>query len=172
MVFVLALCFWLLCFSRSPWNHIISVHYEPEAYYSIGFYCRIHTASKYLHYDLARAIRRWSKKKLEWGLDAPFTPQDRLPLAIAMVIKSGNRRKSKRYRLVVARREKLRLLQRVLAVLDANIATSSAFFPCAISKEYLYGSATDRYRSSLWLCAAFEFFFLDGAICLSAGHQL
>ena len=63
VVFVLALCFWLLCFSRSPWNHIISVHYEPEAYYSIGFYCRIHTASKYLHNDLARAIRRWSKKK-------------------------------------------------------------------------------------------------------------
>ena len=62
VVFVLALCFWLLCFSRSPWNHIISVHYEPEAYYSIGFYCRIHTASKYLHNDLARAIRRWSKK--------------------------------------------------------------------------------------------------------------
>ena len=62
MVFVLALCFWVLCFSRSPWNHIISVHYEPEAYYSIGFYCRIHTASKYLHNDLARAIRRWKEK--------------------------------------------------------------------------------------------------------------
>ena len=69
VVFVLALCFWLLCFSRSPWNHIISVHYEPEAYYSIGFYCRIHTASKYLHNDLARAIRRWSKKKVSrWTL--------------------------------------------------------------------------------------------------------
>ena len=63
VVLVLALCFWLLCFSLSPWNHIISVHYEPEAYYSIGFYCRIHTASKYLHNDLARAIRRWSKKR-------------------------------------------------------------------------------------------------------------
>ena len=93
---------------------------------------------------------------LEWGLDAPFTPQDKPPLAIAMVIKSGDRRKWKRYRLVVARREKLRLPQRVLAILDANTATSSGFFPCAISKEYLYGYATDGYRSPLWLCAAFE----------------
>ena len=93
---------------------------------------------------------------LEWGLDAPFTPQDKPPLAIAMVIKSGDRRKWKRYRLVMARREKLRLPQRVLAVLDANTATSSGFFPCAISKEYLYGYATDGYRSPLWLCAAFK----------------
>ena len=93
---------------------------------------------------------------LEWRLDAPFTPQDKPPLAVAIVIKSGDRRKWKRYRLVVARREKLRLPQRVLAVLDANTATSSGFFPCAISKEYLYGYATDGYRSPLWLCAAFE----------------
>ena len=71
--FVLPLCFWLLCFSRSPWNHIISVHYEPEAYYSIGFYCRIHTASKYLHNDLARAIRRWTKKKSS-ARDRPGIP--------------------------------------------------------------------------------------------------
>ena len=93
---------------------------------------------------------------LEWGLGSPFTPQDKPPLAIAMVIKSGDRRKWKRYRLVVARKEKLRLSQRVLAVLDANTMTSSGFFPCAISKEYLNGYATDGYRSPLWLCAAFE----------------
>ena len=93
---------------------------------------------------------------LEWGLSSPFTPQDKPPLAIAMVIRAGDRRKWKRYRLVVARKEKLHLPQRVLAVLDANTMTSSGFFPCAISKEYLYGYATDGYRSPLWLCAAFE----------------
>ena len=43
---------------------------------------------------------------LEWGLGSPFTPQDKPPLAIAMVIRSGDRRKWKRYRLVVARKEK------------------------------------------------------------------
>ena len=56
---VLVLFFWLL------WNHIIRVHHDPEAYYSIGFYCRIHTASKYLHNDLARAIKALDQKKCE-----------------------------------------------------------------------------------------------------------
>ena len=56
----------------------------------------------------------------------------------------------------MAPKEKLRLSQRVLAVLDANTMTSSGFFPCASSKEYLYGYAADGYRSALWLCAAFE----------------
>ena len=93
---------------------------------------------------------------LEWGLDSPFTPQDKPPLAIAMLVKSGDIRKWKRYRLVVARKEKLHLGQRVLAVLDATTVTSSGFFPCSISREYLYGYATDGYRSPLWLCAAFE----------------
>ena len=74
---------------------------------------------------------------LEWGLSSPFTPQDKPPLAIAMVIRAGDRRKWKRYRLVVARKEKLHLPQRVLAVLDANTMTSSEFFPCAISKVSL-----------------------------------
>ena len=50
-------------FLFSLWNHIISVHHEPEAYYSIGFYYRIHTASKYLHNDLARAIKALEQKK-------------------------------------------------------------------------------------------------------------
>ena len=93
---------------------------------------------------------------LEWGLGSPFTPQDKPPLAIAMLVKSGDMRKWKRYRLVVARKEKLHLDQRVLAVLDANTVTRSGFFPCSISKEYLYGYATDGYRSPLWLCAAFD----------------
>ena len=39
----LLVCFCSCVFLFSPWNHIISVHHEPEAYYSIGFYCRIHT---------------------------------------------------------------------------------------------------------------------------------
>ena len=93
---------------------------------------------------------------LEWGLGSPFTPQDKPPLAIAMLVKSGDIRKWKRYRLVVARKEKLHLDQRVSAVLEANTVTSSGFFPCSISREYLYGYATDGYRSPLWLCAAFN----------------
>ena len=59
----------------SPWNYIISVHHEPEAYYSIGFYCRIHTASKYLHNDLARAIKALEQKKLTQGT-SKFSAQD------------------------------------------------------------------------------------------------
>ena len=93
---------------------------------------------------------------LEWGLGSPFTPQDKPPLAIAMLVKSGDIRKWKRYRLVVTRKEKLHLDQRVLAAFDANTVTSSGFFPCSISRECLYGYATDGYRSPLWLCAAFE----------------
>ena len=93
---------------------------------------------------------------LEWGLGSPFTLQDKPPLAIAMLVKSGDIRKWKRYRLVVARKEKLHLDQRVSAVLEANTVTSSGFFPCSISREYLYGYATDGYRSPLWLCAAFN----------------
>ena len=82
VLFGLCVCFlccflffwlWFCCLLRvfgccvflfSPWNHIISVHHEPEAYYSIGFYCRIHTASKYLHNDLARAIKALEQKKI------------------------------------------------------------------------------------------------------------
>ena len=82
VLFCLCVCFlcvffvfwlWFCCLLRvfgccvflfSPWNHIISVHHEPEAYYSIGFYCRIHTASKYLHNDLARAIKALEQKKI------------------------------------------------------------------------------------------------------------
>ena len=66
---------------------------------------------------------------LEWRLSSPFTPQDKPPLAIAMVIRSGDRRKWKRYRLVVARKEKLRLSQRVLAVLDAYTMIAVDFSP-------------------------------------------
>ena len=51
------------------------MHHEPEAYYSIGFYCRIHTASKYLHNDLARAIKALEQKKkvsLKVAIDVPM----------------------------------------------------------------------------------------------------
>ena len=72
---------------------------------------------------------------LEWGLGSPFTPQDKPPLTIAMLVKSGDIRKWKRYRLVVARKEKLHLDQRVLAVLDATTVTMDSFlapFPGSI----------------------------------------
>ena len=101
---------------------------------------------------------------LEWGLDSSFTPQDKPPLAIAMIAQAGDVRTWKRYRLVLARKEKLHLTPRVLAILEANTRTltltTSGFFPCSIAREYLYGYATDGYRSplwlSLWLCAAFN----------------
>ena len=92
---------------------------------------------------------------LEWGLSSPFTPQDKPPLAIAMAIRAGNNRKWNRYRLVIARKSKLHLHPRVLMAFDDTTITNSGFFPCAMSKEYLYGYATDGYRSPLWLCASF-----------------
>ena len=62
--FVACLCGFGCCvFLFSPWNRIICVHHGPEAYYSIGFFCRIHTASKYLHNDLARAMKALEHKK-------------------------------------------------------------------------------------------------------------
>ena len=86
---------------------------------------------------------------LEWGLDSSFTPQEKPPLAIAIIAQAGGSRK--RYRLVLARKEKLHLTPRVLAALEANTRThtltTSGFFPCSIDREYLYGYATDGYRS-------------------------
>ena len=97
---------------------------------------------------------------LEWGLEASFTPQDKPPLAIAMIAQAGGSRTLKRYRLVLARKEKLHLTSRVLAALESNTRThtltTSGFFPCSIDREYLYGYATDGYRSPLWLCAAYN----------------
>ena len=93
---------------------------------------------------------------LEWGLDSSFTPQDKPPLAIAMIAQAGDVRTWKRYRLVLARKEKLHLTPRVLAILEANTRTltltTSGFFPCSIAREYLYGYATDGYRSPLCMC--------------------
>ena len=50
---------------------------------------------------------------MEWGLVAPFISQDKPPLAIAMIVTINSTRR--RYRLVVACRDKLRLLSEVLA---------------------------------------------------------
>ena len=81
---------------------------------------------------------------------------------------AGDVRKWKRYRLVLARKEKLHLTQKVLASLEANTktlaVTTSGFFPCSIAREYLYGYATDGYRSPLWFCAGF-----NGSPALVAG---
>ena len=111
---------------------------------------------------------------LEWGLDSSFTPQDKPPLAIAMIAQAEGTRTWKRYRLVLARKEKLHLTPRVLAVLEANTRTltltTSGFFPCSIDREYLYGYATDGYRSPLWLCAAY-----NGSVALvhaRSGHRI
>ena len=97
---------------------------------------------------------------LDWGLAAPFIPQDKPPLAIAMIVTTNGTRAWRRYRLVVACRDKLRLPPNVLAALESrtrdHVLTTSGFFPCSIDREYLYGYAADGYRSPLWLCAAYN----------------
>ena len=43
---------------------------------------------------------------LEWGLDMPFTSQDKPPLAIAMIATLNGERSFRRYRLVIAQKAK------------------------------------------------------------------
>ena len=97
---------------------------------------------------------------LEWGLDTPFTSQDKPPLAVAMVVTLNGVRSLRRYRLVVAQKSKLRLTQEVTAALASHSRehrlTASGFFPCSIDREYLYGYAGDGYRSPLWLCVSYN----------------
>ena len=97
---------------------------------------------------------------LEWGLDTPFSSQDKPPLAIAMVVTVNGARSLKRFRLVIAQKSKLRLTQEVTAALASHSRdhrlTASSFFPCSIDREYLYGYAGDGYRSPLWLCASYN----------------
>ena len=94
------------------------------------------------------------------GIKAPFIPQDKPPLAIAITVTTNGTRAWRRYRLVVACRDKLRLPPDVLAALESrtrdHLLTASGFFPCSIDREYLYGYAADGYRSPLWLCAAYN----------------
>lgn len=97
---------------------------------------------------------------LEWGLDDPFIPHDRPPLAIAMLTTMDGVRQLRRYQLVVAHRSKLRLEHHVAAALapasSTHRLTQSGFFPCSTNLEILYGYAADGYRSPLWLCAAHD----------------
>ena len=80
------------------------------------------------------------------------------PLAIAMIVTINGERSLRRYRLVIARKSKLRLAPEVLATFASHSRdhrlTASGFFPCSIDREYLYGYAADGYRSPLWLCAS------------------
>ena len=84
---------------------------------------------------------------------------------------SNGTRVWRRYRLVVACRDKLRLPPEVLAALESrtrdHVLTTSGFFPCSIDREYLYGYAADGHRSPLWLCA---FFFRPTPPRLSPGR--
>ena len=69
---------------------------------------------------------------LEWGLDTPFTSQDKPPLAVAMVVTVNGVRSLRRYRLVIAQKSKLRLTQEVTAALASHSRehrlTASGFF--------------------------------------------
>ena len=77
-----------------------------------------------------------------------------------MIATVNGTRSWRRYRLVLARKEKLRLSSAALAALEshtrAHMLTTSGFFPCSIDREYLYGYAADGYRSPLWLYAAYN----------------
>ena len=99
---------------------------------------------------------------LEWGLNTPFSSQDKPPLAIAMVVTVNGVRSLKRFRLVIAQKSKLRLTQKVTAALASHSRehrlTASSFFPCSTDREYLYGYAGDGYRSPLWLYFLFPLF--------------
>ena len=70
-----------------------------------------------------------------------------------MIVTINGTRAWRRYRLVVACRDKLRLPPDVLAALESrtrdHVLTTSGFFPCSIDREYLYGYAADGYRSPL-----------------------
>ena len=50
---------------------------------------------------------------LEWRLNAPFSSQDKPPLATAMVVTVNNAQSLKKFRLVIAQKSKLRLTQEV-----------------------------------------------------------
>ena len=50
---------------------------------------------------------------LEWGLNTPFTSQDKPPLAVAMVVTLNGVCSLRRYRLVIAQKSKLRLTPEV-----------------------------------------------------------
>ena len=97
---------------------------------------------------------------LDWGLDTPFTSQDRPPLAMAMTATVDRTRCIRRYRLVVAQKSKLRPSPEVSTAFASRTAdhrlTASGFFPCSIDREFLYGYAADGYRSPLWICAAYD----------------
>ena len=64
-----------------------------------------------------------------------------------MIVTINGTRAWRRYRLVVACRDKLRLPPDVLAALESrtrdHVLTTSGFFPCSIDREYLYGYAAD-----------------------------
>ena len=116
--------------------------------------------NRYIQYHGPAAYPTDKIAIMEWGLVAPFISQDKPPLAIAMIVTINGTRVWRRYRLVVACRDKLRLPPEVLAALESrtrdHVLTTSGFFPCSIDREYLYGYAADGYRSPLWLCAAYN----------------
>jgi hypothetical protein len=80
---------------------------------------------------------------LDWGLDTPFTSQDRPPLAIAMTATVDGTRGIRRYRLVIAQKAKLRLSLEVATALASRTAdhrlTASGFFPCSIDQRKFRG---------------------------------
>ena len=73
----------------------------PPQYYSIGFYCRIHTASKYLHNDLARAIKALDQKKNANGSSVNMSGTAEIGVQMHMSGPSGDGWRWKKARLNV-----------------------------------------------------------------------
>ena len=125
------------------------------AVYHYGYYT---LKDRTVQFHEPKHVRSDAEAVLEWGLDTPFSSQDKPPLAIAMVVTVNGARSLKRFRLVIAQKSKLRLTQDATAALASHSRdhrlTASSFFPCSIDREYLYGYAGDGYRSPLWLCAS------------------
>ena len=71
----------------------------------------------------------------DWGLDTPFTFQDKPPLAIAMIVSINGERSVRRYRLVLVQKSRLRLSAQVTSALTSHNRdhhlTASDFFPCS-----------------------------------------
>lgn len=92
----------------------------------------------------------------DWSLHTLFLAQDRPPLALAILAGKDAERKYRRYRLLVARLDRLRLSMKAANSFNRLPPGQSAFYPTSATTEYVYGYAADEYRSPLWLCAVCE----------------
>ena len=94
---------------------------------------------------------------LDWGLDTPFTSQDRPPLAIAMTATVDGTRGLRRYRLVICPESQ------VASQAGSHHSTGIGRLLITVSRPMdsshvplIESSCTAGYRSPLWICAAYD----------------